>query len=240
MMTMTTPAQEPVAARPLHAMPFVRLELVVLALEGDALSVLLAKRQEAPYRGRWALPGGVLRIDLDADLAAAAQRVAGERLGQRLPNLSQVLATGGPTRDPRAPWALSVVYRALVPGGQLADVLTTAPGKRVAELQWRSVQHVQQARDLAFDHGELVDRAVQAVRAEVAAMAFPSGWLPEQFTIGQLQVWSEAVLGKRLDKVTFRRRLTALQTLEPVPGVMRLEGAHRPGQVYQLASALGN
>ena len=57
-------------------MPFTRIELVVLTVIDGRLAVLLGRRAEAPQKGKWALPGGVLRIDLDRDLEAAAQRVA--------------------------------------------------------------------------------------------------------------------------------------------------------------------
>ena len=100
-------------------MPFTRLEIAVMSLVDGRLQVLLGRRAEAPHAGKWALPGGVLRIDLDRSLDAAAARVMRERLGLELPFLRQMAAVGGPTRDPRAPWALSVVYRALVPAEKL-------------------------------------------------------------------------------------------------------------------------
>ena len=96
-----------------HPMPFVRMELVLLCVREGCLQVLLSHRKEAPFKGKWGLPGGVLRIDLDASLEDAAQRVATERLNRSLPNLSQVAALGGAKRDPRAPLAMSVLYLSL-------------------------------------------------------------------------------------------------------------------------------
>ena len=55
-----------------HAMPFTRVEVAVMALIDGGLQVLLARRAEAPHAGAWALPGGVLRIDLDGNLDDAA------------------------------------------------------------------------------------------------------------------------------------------------------------------------
>ena len=65
----------------LHPMPFTRLEIAVMALIGGRLHVLLARRAEPPHAGRWALPGGALRIDLDRTLDDGARRVMHERLG---------------------------------------------------------------------------------------------------------------------------------------------------------------
>ena len=203
-------------------MPFTRVEVALLSLVEDRLCVLLGKRQEAPYKGRWAIPGGVVRIDLDADLEAAARRVARERLNVSLPYLRQIGAVGGAARDPRAPWALSVVYRALVD----AQALAATPGKRLETLGWWPADVVQEAKP-AFDHGALVAQAVDALRAEVDRLELPFGFLPPSFTLGELQALCEALLGRRLDKSSFRRQLAERELLEPVPGEMRT-GAFRP------------
>jgi len=218
-------ALAPVAPYP---MPFVRLELAILSIVDGHLAVLLGRRAQAPHAGQWALPGGVLRIDLDEDLGAAAQRVAGERLGAPLPFIRQLGAVGGRARDPRAPWALSVVFRALLP----VNSIDPLPGKRLEELEWRAIDEVTADSTLAFDHASLVSQAVAATRNEIGALDLPFGFLPEQFTLGELQSCCEAILGHRLDKSSFRRRLDDRDLLEPVPGAMRT-GAFRPAQLYR-------
>lgn len=165
---------------------------------------------------------------MDRSLDAAAQRVMNERLGLELPFLRQLCAVGGPTRDPRAPWALSVVYRALVP----ADRLEPSAGKRIEALAWRPVEGAIGDKGLAFDHAVLIGQAVWATRAEVEALQLPFGFLPEEFTLGELQATCEQLLGHRLDKSSFRRRLADRDLLEPVPGAMR-GGAFRPAQLYR-------
>lgn len=216
------------SSAPTHPMPFTRLEIAVMSLIEDSLQVLLARRAQAPYAGHWALPGGTLRIDLDESLDAAAQRVVHERLGLELPFLKQIGAVGGPTRDPRAPWALSVVYRALVP----SEGLALSAGKRVEALVWRPVKDVATDRNLAFDHAALVARAAELTRAEVEALELPFGFLPKEFTLGELQATCEQLLGRRLDKSSFRRKLAARDLLEPIEGAMR-GGAYRPAQLYR-------
>jgi ADP-ribose pyrophosphatase YjhB (NUDIX family) len=216
--------------RPEHPMPFTRVEIVAFAVEGGQLQVLLGQRAEAPYKGRWALPGGVLRIDKDADLDAACQRVAKERLGVELPAPSLVTAVGGRRRDPRAPWALSVVYRAMVRPATLAAVA----GKRLTQLRWHTADEAV-ATTLAFDHAQLVQHAVEQLRSDVSALRFPAGLMDAEFTLGELQAASEAVLGKPLDKSSFRRRLDAAGVVQGLPDAWRL-GANRPAQLFRLAA----
>lgn len=215
-----------------YPMPFTRIEIVVMSLIEGELHVLLARRAEAPYAGKWALPGGVLRIDLDRSLDAAAQRVLQERLGMEMPFLRQLTAVGGPTRDPRAPWALSVVYRAMVP----FDSLAPAAGKRIEALAWRAVKHSATDKALAFDHAALVEEAACITRSEVQELQLPFGFLPEYFTLGELQSTCGQVLGRPIDKSSFRRKLADRDLLEPVEGAMKT-GAFRPAQLYRRKRA---
>jgi len=227
-------SSNPTRTATVHPMPFVRLELAVLTVKDATLQVLLGKRAELPYRGQWALPGGVIRIDLDDDLAAGCQRVAQERLGTRLPNLAQVAAVGGRKRDPRAPWALSIVHRCIL----ALETLEAAPGKRLEKLAWVPADEAAADATLAFDHAKLIEAAAQATRDDFQALRFPGGLLPEWFTLGDLQSISEAVLGHALDKSSFRRRIDDAGCVEAVPGQMRT-GAFRPAQLYRLVGQSG-
>lgn len=210
-----------------HPMPFTRIELVCLSLVDKDIRVLLAKRAEAPYAGEWALPGGVLRIDLDQSLEDGANRIMHERLGLDQSDLQQLCAVGGAKRDPCAPWALSVVYRALVS----AESLNPIAGKQVEALEWRPVSRAI-SDPLAFDHAELVGRALEITREQVEGMVLPRGLLTVHFTLTELQVTCEQVLGRRLDKSSFRRKLEERKLVELVVGVMR-GGAFRPAQLYR-------
>lgn len=211
-------------------MPFTRMEVAVLTVFEGSLHILLAKRAEAPHAGKWALPGGVLRIDLDSSLEAAAQRVMNERLRTDLPFLEQLCSVGGPKRDPRAPWALSVVYRALLP----FERVQVNAGKRIEALEWHPVEAAM-AEGLAFDHASLVTRAVMTTRNQTNAMQMPRGLLPQEFTLGELQLTCEQVLGHALDKSSFRRKLADRNLVESITGAMR-SGPFRPAQLYRLVA----
>jgi len=215
-------------SRTIHPMPFTRIELAVMSIVDGRLAVLLGKRVAAPHEGQWALPGGVLRIDLDEDLDAAAQRVATERLGVQLPFLRHLTAVGGKLRDSRAPWALSIAFRALLP----IETIDPKAGKRLEALRWVPVDEAMQDVSLAFDHAGLIHSATETTRIEIDRLELPFGFLPEKFTLGELQTCCESLLGRRLDKSSFRRRLDERKLVAPVPGEMRT-GAFRPAQLYR-------
>lgn len=214
--------------KPPYAMPFTRMELCVLSVVDGQLSVLLGCRQQEPSKGLWALPGGVLRIDLDANLERAAQRVAAERIGTELPYLRQQCCIGGPGRDPRSPWSLSVVYRALT----TIENLQTKPGKRLEALRWCDVELAMKDTSLAFDHHQIIATAVSDLRLEVSRLDLPFDYLPAEFTLGELQENCELLLGRKLDKSSFRRRLDDRQCVQSVEGAFR-RGPNRPAQLHR-------
>jgi 8-oxo-dGTP diphosphatase len=217
-------------ATPLHPMPFTRLELCIFSLVDGQLAVLLARRAGDPYKDKWALPGGVLRIEIDATLEAAAQRVSHERLGVGLPYLRQQCAVGAAGRDPRSPWALSIVYRAFIS----PEEFEPKGGKRIDELGWRPADEAAGDGTLAFDHAPLIAAAAASLRSEVERLEIPSEVLPAQFTLAELQAFGEQVLGRLLDKSSFRRKLDVRGIVEPVAGAMR-HGANRPAQLFRMA-----
>ena len=212
-----------------YPMPFTRVEIAIQSLVQGQLCTLLVRRKEAPHKGFWAMPGGVVRIDLDKDLEEAAQRVTQERLGVRLPYLKQLTAVGSQTRDPRSPWALSVVYRALIPFASIEP----RPGKRVEELRWLSVNEFDIDQKLAFDHQDLICSAIAATRMETDELQLPTGFLPATFTLTELQSLCEQLGGRSLDKSSFRRKLRDRQLVEPVEGEF-VRGANRPALLYRL------
>lgn len=219
------------ASGKIYPMPFTRVELVIMSVVDNVLCVLLGKREQAPCIGQWALPGGVVRIDIDANLDESAQRVAQERLGINVPYLRQQCVIGGATRDPRAPWALSIVYRALT----RIDEFNPTAGKRLEALSWCPVNEAIEDNHIAFDHNLLIKKAVNAMRAEVDRLELPLEFLPSHFTLGELQSLCESLLGHELYKASFRRRLDERSLVEPVPGEMRI-GAFRPAQLYQFSN----
>ena len=108
-------------------------------------------------------------------------------------------------------------------------------GKRIEALQWHPVDEPLADRALAFDHGRLIAWAVEVTRAEVEALTLPRGYLPEEFTLTELQSLCEKLLGRTLNKASFRRKLEDRALVEAVAGKLVASGAHRPAQVYRMA-----
>lgn len=207
-------------------MPFTRIELCLFSVLENKLCVLLGLREREPDKNLWALPGGVLRTDLDDDLDAAVQRVSLERLNMPLTHAQQQLAVGGKNRDPRDPWALSIVYRACV----RAETITPRAGKRLKDLEWVPVAGV---ASLALGHGAMVMQAAASLREEVERLALPFDLLAPTFTLTEVQRVCEAVLGRAQSASRFRQRLKAADLFEPVGDAVTGVGMGRPAQRFK-------
>ena len=125
---------------------------VILLRQGDEPEVLLIQRRNDPFRGRWALPGGFVKID--EDLPDAARRELREETGGEIEPgapLVQLGAFGRPGRDPRGR-VISVVYLARVsyPGSD------PVAGDDAARAKWFEVSNLP---GLAFDHAEILSQA---------------------------------------------------------------------------------
>lgn len=209
--------------------PLVFADVALFSVLDDRLHVLLVRRAEDPHAEKWALPGGILKPEVDKDLQGTAQRVMRGKLEVDVPFLEEVGTASGTHRDARG-WSISVLYLALLP----MDQVHVAVGNKINALKW--VDPLVEDTSLAFDHAELLQRAMIRLRAKVERHALPLHMLPQKFTLSQLQRICEIVLGRDLDKSVFRRRLKDLHVndLEEVEGEM-VRGVQRPAQLWRAA-----
>ncbi|PDT34580.1 DNA mismatch repair protein MutT [Rhizobium sp. M10] len=208
--------------------PIATVDLAIFSLSPAGLAVLLVRRANAPFSGDWALPGGWIHIDEDADLEAAARRVLKEKTGVETPYLEQLQTTGSRTRDPRG-WSISIVYIALLS----ADDVAERQGGIAGEAEWRLIEGEGVGCPIAFDHAALLKEALGRIRGKVEYSSLPGHLLPVHFTMSELQSVYETLLGRKLDKSAFRKRMAEADFLEPVEGEMR-RASNRPAQVFRL------
>jgi len=211
--------------------PYTTVDVLIFTVIGDALKVLLVQRPsdpDEPSPGLWALPGGFVDVDVDADLEACARRKLVEKTGVASPYLEQLGSWGGATRDPRG-WSATHAYFALMP----SDGVTLTRGANAADVAWFTVDDALLAKKkLAFDHATILRAGVERLRSKVEYTSLPAFLLPEPFTLPQLQRTYEVVLGRPVDKSGFRTRMMAADFLVEV-GVVDSD-SNRPPMGYRL------
>ena len=204
---------------PRHA---VATDIVVFTIRANQLGVLLIQRRIDPFRGRWALPGGFVLAD--ESLEVCAQRELREETGLDGIYLEQLFTFGAPDRDPRGR-VLSVAYFALVP----SDRLELKAGSDAADTAWfpmTSLPH------LAFDHQEILSVARERLVAKLEYSTIGLLFMPDEFTLSDVQSLYEVISGKPRDKRNFRKWFLSLGVIEET-GALKADGAHRPAKLYR-------
>lgn len=220
--------------------PSLAVDVALIGLTGDALGTVLLRREAHPFSGFAALPGGF--VALDESLDAAAERVLRDKAGVEGVFLEQLYTFGALGRDPRTR-IVTVAYYALVDGRSFAQIATD--GGAIAarlEVPWEgetggpvdAVGPDGAALELAFDHADILGMAVKRIRGKLDYTPIGFQLLPPAFTLRQLQHVHEVVLGRPLNKDSFRRRMLASGQLEAT-GERQADVGHRPAALYRFS-----
>ncbi|MBN1305781.1 MAG: NUDIX domain-containing protein [Anaerolineales bacterium] len=194
------------------------VRIVVFSLDEDTLQVLLLPCGEAP--DCWTLPGGPVQVD--ESLEEAAGRALDNRVDREQVYLEQLYTYGEPQRVP-ARRLVSVSYFALSPANARCAARTESE-------RWYPLEKVP---GLVHDHAEIVKYALRRLRYKLEYSAAGFQLLPDEFTLSELQHTYEIVLGEKLDKRNFRRRILQSNIIEETNHLRTGEGQGRPARLYR-------
>ncbi len=205
-----------------YEQPSVTTDIVIFSVIDNDLKVLLVKRGEEPFVGRWAFPGGFIKMDESLD--DGALRELREETGVSNVYLEQLYSFGDVKRDPRGR-VITVSYMALVKDEGLKLKASTD----VVDAKWFSMKSLPV---LAFDHKKILNYGLKRLqwKFEYSCVAF--SLMPNKFTIPALQKIYEVVFDREYDKRNFRKKLFALDILKE-EGVEQ-KVTHRPANLYSL------
>ena len=202
--------------------PAVTTDCVIFGYDlREGLSVLLVQRGIDPFKGRWAFPGGFLKMDEDADTGAL--RELKEETGFEASSITQFGAFTAVDRDPRER-VITIAYLALVRKGDVQG------GDDAADARWFPVTAVP---PLAFDHDRILRLALERLKEQIHFRPVGFELLPEVFTLSQLQALYEAILGVRFDRRNFASKMLKLGLLQPT-GDRPTDAARRVPRVYRF------
>lgn len=203
--------------------PAVAVDVVLLTILDGQLQIALIQRQDEPYFGKYALPGRFVRYDEPIETTGKKALETKGNIKTEGIYLEQ-LATFGQNliRDTRIR-TISVVYYALVP----KEVISKQAGNA---FHWFSTEKLP---PLAFDHKDIINSAIERIRARLLRTDLVFHLLPEEFTLSELQRTCEVILGETLDKRNFRKKTAEVYDLKDLKRDRRI-GAHRPARLYRF------
>ena len=181
--------------------PAVTTDCVIFGFDGERLQVLLVERGIEPYKGKWAFPGGFLKMDETAE--EGALRELREETGLERAYIQQFHTFSDPHRDPRER-VITIAYYALV------KIQEVYGGDDAASARWFPLSEIP---SLAFDHDYILRMATQRLCEEIHFHPVGFELLPDKFTLKELQALYEAILGISFDRRNFAKKMLHLEIL---------------------------
>ena len=189
--------------------PAVTTDCVIFGFDGSDLKVLLIERGIEPFKGKWALPGGFLKMDETAQ--EGALRELEEETGMNNAYIRQFHTFTEPGRDPRER-VITIAHYALV------RLQEAKGGDDAAQARWFTMDEIP---PLAFDHDRILRMAQKMLRERIHFEPVGFELLPETFTMKQLQNLYEAILDVHFDRRNFAKKMFHLGLLIQTEDMVR-------------------
>ena len=233
-------------------------------LEEKKFSILLVKRATYPYKDKWCLPGGFVRMDETLD--EAAKRILKNETNLKDIYLEQLYTFSDVNRDPRMR-IVSTSYMALIDKNILKDKLMENAcwfnisqivesenkysvilengkeeieftiNKKLRDLTTDRYEFtIAKNEKLAFDHPLVIVSGIERLKNKLEYTDVVFNMMPEYFTLGELQQVYEIILNKKMLAPDFRRIIA--NKVEKTEKVRKGKG-HRPSALFKYKKGIG-
>ena len=221
------------------------------------MSVLLIKREDYPFKGKWCLPGGFLDPKNET-LEECAKRVLKKETNLSDIYLEQLYTFDSINRDPRMR-IVSTAYVALIDKHELKQEVKNASwfdvesikeknnivnivlnnGEEKIELSIKKelrekttdrYQLISNNNILAFDHDLVILTGIERIKNKLNYTDIVFNMMPELFTLGELQQVYEVILNKKLLDPAFRR---IIKDKVEKTDMMKTGEGHRPSYLFR-------
>ncbi len=224
--------------------PYLSIDCVVFGFDSEEqqLNILVYEREifnSDSGNVNMKFPGSLLPHD--EHINDSANRILFELTGLKDVCLKQFHTFGNPNRikfDEERNWAekhygvkidrvITIAYYALI----RIDRQHPEQKRIVDKLNWIPISN---AENLAFDHSTILIYALAALRKDLILREIDGfELLPKKFTLAQLQSLYEAIMGIKMDKRNFRRKITKAKYIKAL-GEKQKGVAHKPALLFSI------
>ena len=226
--------------------PQLTIDYVIFTFRQDDLKILALSPKMTDFL---ILPSG--NIFQNEDVEMAAQRNLKERTGienlylrqfhvfgkasRRFPGFGEAIKDKINAPSALVEWLQSrfvtIGYYALVEFSQIHPVLD----HYADQYTWLSMD---ESKQLIMDHPEIVAKAREVLIQDLINFQVAANLLPEKFTLPELQKLYEAVLGRKIDRGNFRKKVLKENILEKLE-IQKTGGPHRSPYLYRFMEGKG-
>ena len=197
------------------------VDCVIFGYDNKELQVLLIKSDLEEFSGLYSLLGDLVRPNEDLD--SAPYRVLKNRTGMDDVYLEQVHTFGSIGRHPSGRVVTTAYY-------SLIDIRHNKMKLEHNELHWHNINDI---KKLAFDHKLILNTCLEQLRNQIMENPVVFNLMQDKFSLRELQEVYEAILGTKLDRRNFRKKIAVKDWLQDL-NEMETNLSHRPGKLYSL------
>lgn len=195
----------------------------LFTIEKGVLKVLLVRRDMEPYRGYWMLPTGLLLSN--ETIEECSREVLYEWLGLKDIHLENCGIYSELKRIP-----VERVIGSSLTGIIDIDSFNIKRKKNIESFAWFSVDEIPK---VVYDHDQIIMDASKYIRKRLRQIDFLKHLFPSDFTLPELQMTYEQIIGKSLDRRNFRKKIISLDILEDTK-YKNEETNGRPAKLYRF------
>jgi 8-oxo-dGTP diphosphatase len=183
--------------------PALTVDCVIFGFDEINLKVLLIKRGIKPFKNKWALPGGFVKMTETTE--QAANRILKKETSIKGVFMEQLYTFSDVERDPRER-IISASYFALVKPNEYQVIA----GDDEISAEWFNINELP---ELAFDHKQIVETAHKRLKGKIRYQSIGFELLPEKFKLSQLQNLYEVILETKIDRRNFQKKIKQMDIL---------------------------
>ena len=196
----------------------------IFTVDKGVLKVLLVKRKNNPYKGFWALTGGALYND--EDLEDGRNREIYEKTGLKKIEVKFSKVFGKKDRSP-VMRMIAISYIGIIVASKVEIAKDTL---KTSNAEWFEITSIPK---LAYDHNEIIEEAIKTLKEEILKTDLLKVFFPNGFTLPELQKVYESILGKKLDRRNFRKKMLSLDMIIPTEEEEKFVGKKK-AKIYKF------
>lgn len=202
----------------------------IFTVEKGIVKVLLVKRNNEPYKGKWSLVGGALYNN--ELLIDGMRREILEKTGIKDVDLYFSSVFDKLDRSP-VKRMIAITYIGIIDSEKVSILKETL---KTTDADWISINNI---KKLAYDHNHILEKSILTLREKIASSDILKSLFPNGFTIPEIQKTYETILNKEFDRRNFRKKLLSLNLIEDTSKYVNFEGK-KPAKLYKFKKHIKN
>ncbi len=202
----------------------------IFTVDNGVTKVLLIRRGNEPFKDMWSLVGGALYNN--EDLLIGMKREIKEKVGIDEIELYLANVFGEVDRSP----VMRMVATSYIGVIDSKRVSLLSDSLKVSGADWFAIDKLP---ELAYDHEEIIKDSLEFLKKKIVSSDILKTLFVDGFTLPEIQMTYELILGVELDRRNFRKKLLSLDLIRDTNKTKVFAG-RKPAKIYKFKKVVKN